>query len=579
MTTASWSETNEPEHFVQFCETDAFLVNSLSEFIGTALRQGDAGIVLATQSHRESLEERLKVDGLEVAAARLSGQYVSIDAAATLSKIMVDGSPDPGRFAEVIGSIITRAAEGRCHVRIFGELVALLWADGNRAAALRLEELWNELARTYSFSLFCAYRMQGFGGEVYEVEFTEICQQHSRVIPAESYTALASPDERLRVITLLQQKANSLEVEIAERKVAEEALKETEARLRFITESMPQKIFTAQPNGAIDYINPQWTEFTGLSFEEIRGWGWTQLIHPDDVEENIRSWQRSIDTGEPFYFEHRFRGADGVYRWHVTRAIPMRDAQGKIVTWIGSNTDIDEQKRLEERKDEFINMASHELKTPVTSLKGFTQVLQSRFKKRGDGETLRFLTIMDTQLNKLTKLINDLLDVSKMQHGKLDYREDLFDLNALVQEIVGNLQAGTSTHQLLIDGTTEVQVYGDRDRIGQVLINLLANAIKYSPKADMVMVHVSKDQENAIVSVQDFGIGIAAAHHGQVFERFYQVTDAEGKTYSGLGMGLYICAEIIKRHHGRIWVESTKDHGSTFSFTLPLREGKEGSFH
>src|SRR5437763_15685858 len=160
MTTASWNETSEPEHFVQFCETDAFLVNSLSEFIGTALRQGDAGIVLATQSHRESLEERLKVDGLDVAAARVSGQYVSIDAAAVLPKIMVDGSPDPERFAEVIGSIITRAAEGRCHVRIFGELVALLWADGKRAAALRLEELWNDLARTYSFSLFCAYPIQ-----------------------------------------------------------------------------------------------------------------------------------------------------------------------------------------------------------------------------------------------------------------------------------------------------------------------------------------------------------------------------------------------------------------------------------
>ena len=570
MTTAPWSETSEPEHFVQFCETDAFLVNSLSEFIGTALRQGDAGIVIATQSHRESLEERLKVDGLEVAAARVSGQYVSIDAAATLPEFMIDGSPDPERFAEVIGSIITRAAKGRCHVRIFGELVALLWADGKRAAALRLEELWNDLARTYSFSLFCAYPMQGFGGEVYEVEFTEICQQHSRVIPAESYTALASPDERLRVITLLQQKANSLEVEIAERKVAEEALKETEARLRFITESMPQKIFTVQPNGAIDYFNPQWTEFTGLSFEEIRGWGWTQLIHPDDVEENIRSWQRSIDTGEPFYFEHRFRGADGVYRWHVTRAIPMRDAQGKIVTWIGSNTDIDEQKRLEERKDEFINMASHELKTPVTSLKGFTQVLQSRFKKRGDGETLRFLTIMDTQLNKLTKLINDLLDVSKMQHGKLDYREDLFDLNALVQEIVGNLQAGTSTHQLLIDGTTEVQVYGDRDRIGQVLINLLTNAIKYSPKADMVIVHISKDQENAIVSVQDFGIGIAAADHGQIFERFYQIPIAHSELSGGQGLGLTTVKMIVELHGGRVSVESIPGAGSTFKFTLPL---------
>ncbi|TMD70364.1 MAG: HAMP domain-containing histidine kinase, partial [Chloroflexi bacterium] len=178
--------------------------------------------------------------------------------------------------------------------------------------------------------------------------------------------------------------------------------------------------------------------------------------------------------------------------------------------------------------------------------------------------------IMDTQLNKLTKLINDLLDISKMQQGKLDYQEEPFDLVALIQEVVENLQAGTSTHQLLIEGRTEVQVYGDRDRIGQVLINLLTNAIKYSPRADTVSVRVSKDQENAMVSVQDCGIGIAAADHEHIFERFYQVTDREENIYPGLGMGLYICAEIIKRHHGRIWVESRKDHGSTFSFTLPL---------
>ncbi|MEO8973276.1 MAG: HAMP domain-containing sensor histidine kinase, partial [Ktedonobacteraceae bacterium] len=206
-----------------------------------------------------------------------------------------------------------------------------------------------------------------------------------------------------------------------------------------------------------------------------------------------------------------------------------------------------------------------------TSLKGFTQVLQRRLKKQVDEESLRFLGIMDTQLNKLTKLINDLLDVSKMQQGKLDYQEELFDLGVLVQETVENLQATTSTHHLLIQSRTSVQVYGDRDRIGQVLINLLTNAIKYSPDADRVIVCIAKDQENAIVRVQDFGIGIAAAHHQQIFERFYQAADPAEPAHSGLGMGLYICAEIIKRHHGCIKVESSKDHGSTFSFTLPLR--------
>lgn len=570
MAVASWREMSEFEHFVQFCETDAFLIQSVSKFISAGLTSGDATIILATQAHREGIEELLKSEGLALTVARARGKFISLDAATTLSQILSGDAIDPVRFNKVIGEIIRQATRGSRNVRVFGELVALLWADGNRAAAIQLEELWNDLSRRHSFSLFCAYPMQGFDGEEYGMEFAEICKQHARVIPGESYSTLSDPDERLLAITLLQQKSNSLDVEIAERKRVEAALQESEARFRFVAESMPQKIFTARPNGDVDYFNPQWTEFTGLPFEEIQDWGWTQFIHPDDVEENVRCWQHSIDTGEPFLFEHRFRAANGTYRWHVSRAIPVRNAQGNITMWIGSNTDIDEQKRQEELKDEFISMASHELKTPVTSLVGFTHILQNRLKKRDDAESLRFVASIHKQLNRLNKLINDLLDISRVQLGKLDYQEELFDLNALVLEIVENLQAGISTHQLLFVGGTEAQIYGDKDRIGQVLTNLISNAIKYSPAADRVSVRLTKDAHTVVVSVQDFGIGIARAYQKRIFERFYQVTDPEEKTYPGLGIGLYISSEIIKRHSGRIWVESQKGAGATFSFSLPV---------
>jgi PAS domain S-box-containing protein len=570
MAVASWREVSEFEHFVQFCETDEFLVKSVSKFVSAGLMNGDATIILATQPHRESIEEHLQAEGLVVTVARAQGKYISMDAAATLSQIMVDGSIDPVRFHKVIGDVLQQAAKGGRNVRVFGELVALLWAEGNRAVAIRLEELWNDLSHRHCFSLFCAYPMGGFDGEAFGLEFAEICRQHARVIPGESYTTLTDPDARLLAITLLQQKANSLETEVIERQRAREALRESEERFRFMAESMPQKIFTARPNGDIDYFNPQWIAFTGLPFEEIRGWGWIQFVHPDDVKENIRCWQHSIETGEPFYIEHRFRGADGVYRWHVSRAIPMRDARGNITMWIGSNTDIDEQKRQEERKDEFISMASHELKTPVTSLKGFAYILQNRLKKRDDEESLKFLASINKQLNRLTKLINDLLDISRVQQGKLNYQEELFDLDALVQETIENLQAGTSTHQLLFEGGTAAQTYGDKDRVGQVLINLVTNAIKYSPAANRVIIRLSKEADNVMVSVQDFGIGIAGTYHQQIFERFYQVIDPVEKTYPGLGIGLYISSEIIKRHHGRIWVDSQKGAGSTFSFSLPV---------
>jgi signal transduction histidine kinase/CheY-like chemotaxis protein len=222
---SDWSEMGESDHFVQFYETDAFLLDSLSGYIGTGLSTGDACIVVANGAHRLGLEEKLQASGLDVAAARARGQYVSLDAAETLSKLMVDGQPEPGRFADIVGGIITRAAEGGRRVRIFGEMVALLWAEGSYDAAIRLEELWNGLGQTYSFLLFCAYPMNGFDGEALAEPLGHVCAGHSRVIPAESYTALADADTRLRAITLLQQKAESLQAEITERKEAEDALR------------------------------------------------------------------------------------------------------------------------------------------------------------------------------------------------------------------------------------------------------------------------------------------------------------------------------------------------------------------
>ena len=177
---------------------------------------------------------------------------------------------------------------------------------------------------------------------------------------------------------------------------------------------------------------------------------------------------------------------------------------------------------------------------------------------------------MEEQLDKLTKLVSDLLDVTKMQTGKLEFREERFFLNELVRETLENLQGTTETHHLQLEEVTDVQVPGDKDRLGQVLINLLTNAIKYSPEADTVIVRVSADEYNAIVSVQDFGIGIAETHQEKIFERFYQVSDDTEKTFPGLGIGLYISSQIVRGHHGGLWVESAKAAGATFYLTLPL---------
>ena len=257
-------------------------------------------------------------------------------------------------------------------------------------------------------------------------------------------------------------------------------------------------------------------------------------------------------------------------RWSLVKSSPVFDERGEVTMVVTIVHDITERILAEQRKDEFISMTSHELKTPVTSLKGFTNVLQRRLAKQGDEQGLHYLNRIDAQLNKLTKLISDLLEISRMQTGKLALQIEAFDLDTLIHETVENVQAATTTHQLLIEGRTGAQVLGDKDRLGQAFINLLTNAVKYSPQANKVLVRLSREEGQAIVSVQDFGAGIDQAHHQKIFERFYQVTDPNEATYPGLGIGLYNSREIVERHHGSLEVESRKGEGATFSVTLPL---------
>ncbi|HLZ62283.1 MAG TPA: PAS domain-containing sensor histidine kinase [Ktedonosporobacter sp.] len=351
----------------------------------------------------------------------------------------------------------------------------------------------------------------------------------------------------------------------------EEILRESEQRFRLMSDTAPVMIWMSGTTTLCTYFNKVWLDFTGRTMEQELGNGWAEGVHPDDFERCLTIYTTSFDQRKPFSMEYRIRRYDGVYRWILDNGVPRFTPNGAFAGYIGSGIDITELKEANQRKDEFISMASHELKTPVTSIKTFTQALSYRFQKQGDEECLRILSRMDAQLDKLTKLISDLLDIAKIQTGKLTLREEAFALDELVVEIVDMLQ-GTTRHQLLLEQRAPVLVFGDQDRIGQVLINLLTNAIMYSPQADKVAICLEKEQGNVVVSVQDFGIGIAEDQIEKIFEQFYQAADPLEKTYPGLGIGLYISSEIIKQHHGRIWVQSKKGAGSTFMFCLPVYE-------
>jgi two-component system CheB/CheR fusion protein len=232
--------------------------------------------------------------------------------------------------------------------------------------------------------------------------------------------------------------------------------------------------------------------------------------------------------------------------------------------------DITDRKDVEEQKDLFIGIASHELKTPITTMKGYAQILEKRLGQQGDSKNTYLVQNINKQTDRLTNLINDLLNTSKIQAGKLVLEKKKFDLNKIVTKAVIDFQYATETHKIIKEGKIEEGLNGDQSRIEQVLANLITNAIKYSPKADKIIVRIGTDKKNAIVSVQDFGFGIAKKDQAYVFERFYRTDNREKTDVAGFGLGLYISAEIIKSHGGKIWLESMKDKGTIFYFTLPL---------
>jgi len=307
---------------------------------------------------------------------------------------------------------------------------------------------------------------------------------------------------------------------------------------------------------------------------EKGAYNWLAIVHPDDREAVHNAWQLVCRTGDSIEHEHRMRMKDGTYRWHLIRGVAISDANGSARRWYGTKTDIEQLKQLEQHKNDFIGIVSHELKTPVTSAKAFAEVLENRFRKAGDEKTAILLGKMRAQMDKLTRLISELLDVTRIEAGKLQFHEDLFVFDTLVDDIIEEVQRTTTQHAIKREGTTDTTVYGDRERIGQVITNLLTNAIKYSPNATRVVVISSHSQQEITLCVQDFGIGIAKDKLPHVFERFFRETGAHEDTFAGLGLGLYVASEIIHRQGGRMWVESEKGQGSTFCFTLPLQGSK-----
>ena len=292
--------------------------------------------------------------------------------------------------------------------------------------------------------------------------------------------------------------------------------------------------------------------------------------HPED--KNIRTeFEECRKRGKALELEIRIKNINtNVYRYHLLRISPVFEGDS-VKNWVGTFTDIDDQKRIEQEKDDFLSIASHELKTPLTSIKAYTQLLERKLKQNEENSDLVYVKKTLEQIEKLNSLITDLLDVSKIENGKLKINKKSENLELVIQNAIETI-LHTNSADVKIERhgmQPDFVIAFDKIRIEQVLINFLSNAIKYSPKNNQIIVTTFWDEKEVRISVTDFGIGIPDFKQEYVFHKFYRVEESSLQ-FQGMGIGLYICSEIIKQHHGSIGVSSEIGEGSTFYFTLPI---------
>ena len=396
----------------------------------------------------------------------------------------------------------------------------------------------------------------------------------------------------------LQETLASVEQQVADRtdalSKAMAELKLSEKQFRLITDLSPVHLFRAGPDGDATYLSPGFLAMTGLRREQAMGFGWIDAVHPEDRERLMSSWQEALHSQVIFQAEFRYRVATGEFRWYRTRVVPDRDDAGNVIGWVGAAIDLHElhlalderadaldkaedARRLAEEashlKDEFLATDSHELRTPLNAIAGWVHVLQTGVVADGNQQR-QALDAIDRNVRIQTRLIEDLLDVSRMIQGRVSLTVAPLDLRGVIDAAVETIGHTAAAKDIVIEVMTPpdaLPVIGDEHRLQQVFWNLLANAVKYTPRGGGVTIAVALELGHAVVRVKDSGEGIDPAFLPHVFEPFRQGASATMR--SGLGLGLAIVRRLVDLHGGRITAESPgAGLGSTFSVSLPVAQ-------
>jgi PAS domain S-box-containing protein len=377
----------------------------------------------------------------------------------------------------------------------------------------------------------------------------------------------------------LQHAADRLARDGAELRRSEARLQESEARFRHMADALPQIIWTALPSGEVDYVNSRGAEYAGVPAEQGLENGWLEFVHPEDRPRIWSDWNRATSSGETLDSEYRLRRSDGVYRWQLVRALAMRDPQGVVVRWFGTSTDVEDQRLAQRvmqeedrRKNDFLAMLSHELRNPLTPIQNAAGLL--RRVEPGSPEFDRALTILERQLRLMVRLIDDLLDLSRITHGKVLLKKERIDLVAVVRSLLDDRRESLEADKLVLEVALPQEplwVRADLSRAAQAVGNLLDNAQKYTSSGGVVRVEVRAEGGEAAVIVKDSGVGLSPAALERIFVPFVQVGDPAAGRRGGLGLGLSLVRSLAELHGGSVQAHSEGvGRGSVFAFRIPL---------
>ncbi|MEO8853779.1 MAG: ATP-binding protein, partial [Ginsengibacter sp.] len=342
---------------------------------------------------------------------------------------------------------------------------------------------------------------------------------------------------------------------------------EAELKARMAIESADLGLYELDLEGGLIKTDERFNEIFGI--EEIASrTDLMRIFHPEDLEIISKAHEDARQTGY-LSAEYRIVHKDKSIHWVKSDGKIINDENGTPVKIYGVIQDMTSLKEINQQKDDYISIVSHELKTPVTSMRINSYLLLEKLAN-SDKQIVSMLRSMNYQVDRLSHIIQDLTDVTRLDSDKVIFRKEVFDFDELIKDNVAEMKVINQTDRIIINHIEEVKLFADKDRTGQVLTNLLTNALKYSPSSENVFVSLSVKDNDAICSVKDCGNGIKKEEQSKIFERFFQVSGNEGVARSGFGLGLYISAQIIERQKGKIWVESNHGEGSTFLFSLPL---------